>query len=83
MDDREFLKKIRDLQKIGQKIGLTEINTSTLSKKILKESKLLNEEEEVQDLDPDEQREEENKFKDIVSKLVKFEKIKVHAENVE
>ncbi len=37
----------------------------------------------VQNLDPDEQREEENNFKDTVSKLVKFEKVKVHRENVE
>ena len=38
----------------------------------------LEEEEEIQTVDPDEQREEESKFKDIVSKLVKFEPIKVH-----
>ena len=40
-------------------------------------------EEDIQTLDPEEQREEENKFKDIVSKLVKFNPIKVHKENVE
>lgn len=37
----------------------------------------------VQNLEPDEQREEENTFKETVTKLVKFNKIKVHRENVE
>ena len=54
--------------------------------------RLLTEEEEVeikindekpQEVTPDEQREEENKFKDIVSKLVKFGTIKVYKQNVE
>lgn len=40
-------------------------------------------EEEFQEVTPDEQREEENRFKDIVSKLVKFNKIKVFRQNVE
>ena len=39
--------------------------------------------EEAQEVTPDEQREEENKFKDTVSKLVKFNKIKVFRQNVE
>jgi hypothetical protein len=39
--------------------------------------------EEAQEVTPDEQREEENKFKDTVSKLVKFDKIKVYRQNVE
>jgi len=39
--------------------------------------------EEAQEVTPDEQREEENKFKDTVSKLVKFDKIKVFRQNVE
>ena len=86
MDERKFLEKIRNLQKSGQKISLTELD---INKKTILKKSILNEEDiqgldpDVQSLDPDEQREEENKFKDIVSKLVKFEKIKVHAENVE
>ena len=40
-------------------------------------------EENAQEVTPDEQREEENKFKDIVSKLVRFDKIKVYKQNVE
>lgn len=40
-------------------------------------------EQESQEVTPDEQREEENKFKDTVSKLVKFDKIKVYRQNVE
>jgi len=39
--------------------------------------------EEAQEVTPDEQREEENKFKDTVSKLAKFNKIKVFRQNVE
>jgi hypothetical protein len=41
------------------------------------------ESEDIETVAPDEQREEENKFKGIVSKLCKFEKIKVHQQNVE
>ena len=37
----------------------------------------------VQYLDPDEQRDEENSFKDTVSKLVKFTKMKIYKQNVE
>jgi hypothetical protein len=40
------------------------------------------EEEEGQDISPDEQREEENAFKDKVSQLVEFEKIKVFTKTV-
>jgi len=84
MDDREFLKKIRRLQESENKIGLTEfpVGHSNSTPKLIKESRILKEEE-IQTIEPDEQREEENKFKDIVSKLVKFEPIKVHTENVE
>ncbi len=39
-------------------------------------------EEEGQDISPDEQREEENAFKDKVSQLVEFEKIKVFTKTV-
>lgn len=89
MKDREFLDKIRRLQESGKKIGLTEIQDISGSHK---NRRLLFEEDQVEELEissdiqtvePDEQKEEENKFKDIVSKLVKFEPIKVHRENVE
>lgn len=97
MDDRKFLDKIRNLQKNGKKIGLTEIsdiNNLPSSKKLLFEEEGdidfdnqkiadVNSSNDVQTLEPDEQKEEENKFKDIVSKLVKFDPIKVHSENVE
>lgn len=75
MDDRKFLQKIRKIQESGKKISLTETVVYG-NKKLLKE-------DEIQTLQADEQREEENKFKDIVSKLVKFNPIKVHKENVE
>ncbi len=90
MDDRKFLDKIRRLQESNQKINVTDFPVSKtkkgLAQLITEESeplKLLREEDEIQTVDPDEQREEESKFKDIVSKLVKFEPIKVHKENVE
>ncbi len=98
MDDRKFLEKIRQLQKNGKKIGLTEIEDTKLSgnsKRLLFEeeldtdtietTKVINSDEQrdVQTIEPDEQREEENNFKNIVSKLVKFDPIKVHPENVE
>ena len=93
MNDREFLKNIRSLIDNGQKISVTEMavgsdNIITESKinqikRLINENKTLIKEEEIQTIDPDEQREEENKFKDIVSKLVKFNPIKVHKENVE
>lgn len=84
MDDREFLKKIRRLQESNQKIELTDI---PVEKSIISESNKKNIiqllKEDIQTLESDEQREEENKFKDIVSKLVKFNPIKVYEENVE
>ena len=89
MDDRKFLDKIRRLQESNQKINVTDFpvnnkkNVALLmeseASKLIRES----EEDEIQTVEPDEQREEESKFKDIVSKLVKFEPIKVHSENVE
>jgi hypothetical protein len=92
MDDRKFLDKIRKLQESGERIGLTEIQDLSIKNKI-KKSLLFEEEldmdfkveisDDTQTIEPDEQKEEENKFKDIVSKLVKFEPIKVHKENVE
>ena len=90
MDDRKFLDKIRRLQESNKKINVTDFPVNepkkSLAQLMSEESeplRLLREEEEIQTVDPDEQREEENKFKDIVSKLVKFEPIKVHKENVE
>jgi hypothetical protein len=81
MNEREFLKKIRNLQESGKKIGLTEMPIITEKKE--KSVIQLLKENNIQTIEPDEQREEENKFKDIVSKLVKFNPIKVHTENVE
>lgn len=79
MNDRDFLNKIRQIQESKQKISLTTIgnkNVTTGKPTLLKEN-------EIQTIESDEQRDEENKFKDIVSKLVKFEPIKVHKQNVE
>lgn len=86
MDDRKFLQKIRQLQESGQKISLTEMPVGTND--LIVESKKdlitrLIKENNIQTLQAEEQRDEENKFKDIVSKLVKFNPIKVHKENVE
>jgi hypothetical protein len=81
MNEREFLKKIRNLQESGKKIGLTEMPIITEKKEKSVIQLLM--ENNIQTIEPDEQREEENKFKDIVSKLVKFNPIKVHTENVE
>lgn len=93
MNDREFLKKIRSLIDNGQKISVTEMSVGSENiiteskinqiKRLINENKSLIKEEEIQTIDPDEQREEENKFKDVVSKLAKFNPIKVHKENVE
>jgi hypothetical protein len=92
MDDRKFLDKIRRLQESNQKINVTDFPVNepkkSMAQLMMEESepmKLIreSEEDEIQTVEPDEQREEESKFKDIVSKLVKFEPIKVHSENVE
>lgn len=95
MDDRKFLEKIRQLQKNGNQIKLTEIVDTKLfnnKKTLLFEEdstqgniETINSQEQtdVQTIEPDEQREEENNFKNTVAKLVKFEPIKVHKENVE
>jgi hypothetical protein len=80
-DIRDLLGKIRKLQNENQQIGLTTFNDS---KKIITENRTrLLKEEDFQEITADEQREEENKFKDTVSKLVKFEKMKVYRQNVE
>ncbi len=87
MDNREFLKKIRRIQESNQKINVTDfpVNTRKNMAQLISENseplKLLK--EDIQTLDSAEQKEEESKFKDIVSKLVKFDPIKVHPENVE
>jgi hypothetical protein len=98
MDERKFLDKIRKMKESGKQIGLTEMKDINKNKEVINEwdearrspSRLLYEARielddnpEIQNLEPDEQREEENSFKDTVSKLVKFNKIKVHKENVE
>jgi len=91
MDEREFLKKIRTLQESNNKISLTDFPVNRVKKKNTNMAQLISEEseplkllrEDVQTLEAQEQKEEENKFKEIVSKLVKFEPIKVYPENVE
>jgi len=84
-DIRDLLGKIRKLQNENQQIGLT--NSGDV-KRLIEEQRNkssfgLLREFEFQEVTPDEQREEENKFKDTVSKLVKFEKMKVYKQNVE
>ena len=88
MDDRKFLEKIRKIQESNQKISVTELPLNgtkpDMAMLISEESeplKLLR--EDIQTLEAEEQKDEENKFKDIVSKLVKFDPIKVYPENVE
>jgi hypothetical protein len=87
MDEREFLRKIRRLQESGERIELTDMPVGKRDVVRLVEAsqrpQYLIKEEEVQTIEPDEQRDEENKFKDIVSKLVKFDPIKVYPENVQ
>ena len=86
MDDRKFLDKIRRIQESSEKIDLTNLPVGKKHIEMLKESTTKNIsllKEDIQTLDAEEQKEEENKFKDIVSKLVKFDPIKVHPENVE
>ncbi len=64
MDERKFLSKIRKLQESGEKIGLTEFPAKLKdgNKFLMSENKILIKEEEVQTVEPDEQRDEENKF---------------------
>ena len=89
MDEREFLKKIRTIQESSDKIGVTDFPVNTVKPKKDNIALLMESEaselikEEVQTLDAQEQKEEETKFKEIVSKLVKFEPIKVYPDNVE
>ncbi len=82
-DIRELLGRIRKLQNENHQIGLT---SSKDVKKLLNENRnfLLKEENsDIQNVTPDEQREEESNFKGTVSKLVKFTPIKVYKQNVE
>lgn len=90
-DIRTLLGRIRKLQEENHKINLTsteEVRNLVEQKQrerlleISKGKKLIKEED-FQEVTPDEQREEENKFKETVSKLVKFEKMKVYKQNVE
>lgn len=95
MDDRKFLEKIRQLQRNGNQIKLTEIEDTKLfkgNKTLLFEEDMAQgnggittpqQQTDVQTIEPDEQREEESNFKSTVAKLVKFDPIKVHKENVE
>ena len=80
-DIRTLLGRIRKLQEENHKINLTsteEVRNLVEQKQRenllenIKGKKLLKEED-FQEVTPDEQREEENKFKETVSKLVKFE----------
>lgn len=89
MNEREFLKKIRSLQESNTKIE--EVSVEKI-RKILSENEnnsyvgtqeVETSNDEIETITPEEQREEENKFKDIVSKLCEFEMIKVHEQNVE
>lgn len=90
-DIRNLLGKIRKLQKENHQIEITgteEVKVFLEDRqrtKILENSfgKRLLKEEDFQEVTAEEQREEENKFKEVVSKLVKFEKIKVYRQNVE
>ena len=95
MDNRKFLDKIRKMQESGKSISLTEMkditpkdnNKQSLMESYLKpgyiiEDYMSDDEEEGQDISPDEQREEENAFKDKVTQLVEFDKIKVFSKTV-
>jgi hypothetical protein len=88
MNEREFLNKVRALQESNTKIE--EVSVDKI-KQILSENEnetyteidIDTESEDIETVTPEEQREEENKFKDIVSKLCEFNKIKIHEQNVE
>tara|TARA_Y100000389_G_C17466234_1_gene525890 strand:+ start:851 stop:1354 length:504 start_codon:yes stop_codon:yes gene_type:complete len=89
MDSRKFLDKIRKMQEYGEKIGLTENidvknEKSNLMENVFKFPVITEgiDDEEGQDISPDEQRDEENTFKDTVTQLVEFQPIKVFRQNV-
>lgn len=85
------LTEMKDINKDEPGISGLEILTENgydpnfgIRRKTIKEEEIvIDDNPDVQTIDADEQRDEENKFKDIVSKLVKFGKIKVHKQNVE
>ena len=64
---------------------ITEDNTKEESRRLFEneEGVMEIEKEDGQDISPDEQRDEENTFKDTVTQLVEFNKIKVYKKNVE
>ena len=64
-DIRELLGKIRKLQNENQQIHLKSFNDG---KKLLKENISLLKEEDFQEVTTEEQKDEENKFKETVSK---------------
>ena len=94
-ETRKMLEKLRDLEKTNKTISLTEADSKEVKELLNKKpvvnmdiifgKKVLTEEEktESQLITPEEQKEEEEKFKNIVSSMVKFNKIKVYPENVE
>ena len=90
-DVRSLLNKVRKLQESNYHIGSLQSDDiknllEEQSRPKVKLTRLLTEDnagEQPQEVTSDEQREEENKFKDTVSKLVKFGKIKVYRQNVE
>jgi hypothetical protein len=65
MDERKFLSKIRKLQESGEKIGLTEFPSKLKDgdKFLMSENKIILKEDDVQTVEPDEQRDEENQLK--------------------
>lgn len=79
------LTEMKDINKSAENLinewednGISEVTS------LIKEETIdLDAKTDVQYLDPDEQRDEENSFKDTVSKLVKFTKMKVYKQNVE
>lgn len=86
-DIRYLLGKIRKLQTENTQIDITrDSDVKKILDRNLFETKgvrQLLKEEEFQEVTPDEQREEEGKFKQTISKLVKFDKMKVYRQNVE
>lgn len=75
---KDINKKKEDLLNEWEDRGVNEVVS------LIKEETIdLDAKTDVQYLDPDEQRDEENSFKDTVSKLVKFTKMKVYKQNVE
>ena len=75
---KDINKSVENLINEWEDNGISEVTS------LIKEETIdLDAKTDVQYLDPDEQRDEENSFKDTVSKLVKFTKMKVYKQNVE